>query len=50
MNIFQSRAPGVDISFDVLSTIHECDTSRYTGDTLASAMGEHTMTQLMHNA
>jgi hypothetical protein len=36
-----------DVSYDVLATIHECDTSRYTGDVLASAVGEHTMSQMM---
>jgi hypothetical protein len=39
-----------DVSYDVLATIHECDTSRYTGDTLASIVGEHTMTQMMAHA
>ena len=48
-NIFQSRTTSVDVSFDILSTIHESDTSRYTGDALASVMGEHTMTQLVNN-
>ena len=40
----------LDASFDVLATIHECDTSRYTGDTLASAVGEHTMSQMMQDS
>ena len=49
-NLFQSRTASVDVSFDILSTIHESDTWRYTGDTLASVVGEHTMTQLVNNA
>ena len=49
-NLFQSRVASVDVSFDILSTIHESDTLRYTGDILASVVGEHTMTQLVNNA